>query len=260
MKSKKASRSEKEFQQYEKGLNRKLWKYFKFAGLDEKRFRQKYVKNLLGKKKIKELKILELGGSKWVEIVHDLFEDKPNELICINISPSEINLAKKEAKSIPTRYKPTWIEMDAHYLEFQDNYFDLVIGYGMLHHLDLEIALNEIKRVLKSDGIALFREPLDINPLLTFARFLTPKARTTEEIPFKKNHLKKIFEIFPNSRMFFEQFLTFFLSPIFNFLPKIFIKKVSLTAYKIDKLILKTFPSFGYFFRSVFIVIKKNST
>ena len=43
-------------------------------------------------------------------------------------------------------------------------------------------------------------------------------------------------------------------------MPKIFIKKVSLTAYKIDKLILKGFPSFGYFFRSVFIVIKKNST
>ena len=43
MKSTKA-RSEQEFHQYEKGLNRKLWKYLRFAGLQEKKFRQKYVK------------------------------------------------------------------------------------------------------------------------------------------------------------------------------------------------------------------------
>ena len=158
-----------------------------------------------------------------------------------------------------TRYKPNWIEMDAHNLDFKDNYFDLVIGYGMLHHLEIDIVLNEIKRVLKSDGLALFREPLDINPILTLARFLTPKARTTDEVPFKKIHLKKIVQIFPNTQIFFEQFLTFIVSPIFNFLPQQFIKTISAIIYKIDRLLLKTFPSFGYFFRSVFIVIKKTN-
>lgn len=258
MKSTKA-RSEQEFHQYEKGLNRKLWKYLRFAGLQEKKFRQKYVKFLLSQKEIKKLKILELGSSKWTEIIHDLFEEEPEELICINISPSEINLAKKEAEKMLTRYKPVWIEMDAHNLDFKDNYFDLVIGYGMLHHLEIDIVLNEIKRVLKSDGLALFREPLDINPILTLARFLTPKARTTDEVPFKKIHLKKVVQIFPNTQIFFEQFLTFIVSPIFNFLPQKFIKTISAIIYKIDRLLLKTFPSFGYFFRSVFIVIKKTN-
>lgn len=253
------ARSNQEFNQYEKGLDRKLWKYLRFAGLQEKKFRQKYIKFLLSRKEIKKLKVLELGSSKWTEIIHDLFEEEPEELICINISPSEINLAKEEAEKLLTRYKPIWIEMDAHNLDFKDNYFDLVIGYGMLHHLELDIVLNEIKRVLKSDGLALFREPLDINPILTLARFLTPKARTTEEVPFKKIHLKKIVQIFPETEIFFEQFLTFIISPIFNFLPQKFIKTISAIIYKFDQLLLRTVPSIGYFFRSIFIVIKKTN-
>lgn len=251
------SRSKKEFDNYEKGLDRSLWKYLKFSGLQEKKFRKSYIEKLLNKKRIQDLKILELGGSKWTEIVHDSFQEQPLELICINISPTEINLAKEEARRMNTRYNPKWIQMDAHSLDFEDNYFDLIIGFGMLHHLDLNTSLLEIKRVLKKDGLAFFREPLDINPILTIARLLTPKARTEDEIPFKKIHLKKILKIFPQTELFFEQFFTFIVSPIIVYLPKKFIDLICLITYKIDKLLLNLVPSFGYLFRSVFIVIKK---
>ncbi len=82
--------------------------------------------------------------------------------------------------------------MDAHALTFNDDSFDLVIGSGILHHLDLELSLGEINRVLKMGGRALFKEPLSANPLLKFFRVLTPNARTVDEKPLTLVDLKLI--------------------------------------------------------------------
>lgn len=253
-----SKRSSKEYFQYEKGLKRSFWRYFRFSGLEEKNFRNKIVKGFLKEKKINNLRVLELGGSKWSELIHDLFDEQPRELICINISPSEINLAKKEACKLGTRYKPEWLEMDAHELQFDDDYFDVILGFGMLHHLDLDIALSEIKRVLRPDGVAFFREPLDINPILTLGRFFTPQSRTEDEIPFKKIHIYRIQKFFPNANFFFEQFFTFFTSPLVIIIPTIFRNSFIKIFYKLDKLLLNINQNIGYLFRSVFIVVKKN--
>jgi ubiquinone/menaquinone biosynthesis C-methylase UbiE len=82
--------------------------------------------------------------------------------------------------------------MDAHGLTFQDETFDLVIGSGILHHLDLPVSLDEINRVLKMGGRALFKEPLEANPLLKLFRILTPKARTIDEKPLSRDDLRFI--------------------------------------------------------------------
>jgi SAM-dependent methyltransferase len=74
--------------------------------------------------------------------------------------------------------------MDAHRLDFPDNSFDLVVGYGILHHLDPRIAFKEIHRVLKPNGRVLLQEPLADNPLLKIFRKSTPNARTEDEAPF----------------------------------------------------------------------------
>lgn len=74
--------------------------------------------------------------------------------------------------------------MDAHQLKFPDQSFDLVVGYGILHHLDPKIAFEEIYRVLKPHGRVLLQEPLADNPLLKIFRKSTPEARTEDEAPF----------------------------------------------------------------------------
>lgn len=74
--------------------------------------------------------------------------------------------------------------MDAHDLKFDDESFDLIIGFGILHHLEAELALSEIHRVLKPGGRVLLQEPLADNPLLRLFRILTPGARTEDEEPF----------------------------------------------------------------------------
>lgn len=74
--------------------------------------------------------------------------------------------------------------MDAHRLDFPDASFDLIVGYGILHHLDPRIAFQEIYRVLKPQGRVLLQEPLADNPLLKLFRKSTPNARTEDEAPF----------------------------------------------------------------------------
>ena len=82
--------------------------------------------------------------------------------------------------------------MDAHHMEFEDHSFDMVIGRGILHHLDLELSLAEIQRMLKVGGRAVFMEPLAANPLLKVFRYLTPKARSIDEKPLSRQDLAMI--------------------------------------------------------------------
>ncbi|MDP1815398.1 MAG: class I SAM-dependent methyltransferase [Leadbetterella sp.] len=82
--------------------------------------------------------------------------------------------------------------MDAHNLAYHDGIFDFVIGNGILHHLDIEVAMNEIFRVLKPGGRVLLFEPLLDNPLLKIFRLFTPNARTEDERPFTKKDIIKI--------------------------------------------------------------------
>lgn len=86
--------------------------------------------------------------------------------------------------------------MDAHNLKFDNEYFDSVIGNGILHHLDIPVAINEIKRVLKNTGFAMFQEPLIGTPLMRLFRILTPSARTPDERPLSESDLKLLESMF----------------------------------------------------------------
>ncbi len=108
----------------------------------------------------------------------------------IDISLVYIESARQTAAEAGyTKDRCAFHVMDAHALEFEDGIFDLVVGYGILHHLDAELALAEIHRVLKPNGRVLLQEPLADNPLLKLYRFLTPRARTEDEAPFSRRDL-----------------------------------------------------------------------
>lgn len=55
-------------------------------------------------------------------------------------------------------------------LSFQDESFDLLFGTFVLHHVDLSRACQQIRRVLKPGGHAVFIENSALNPLLMAAR------------------------------------------------------------------------------------------
>lgn len=73
--------------------------------------------------------------------------------------------------------------MDAEALDFPDQTFDVICGNAILHHLDLDRSFSEVARTLKSDGVAIFMEPLGHNPLFNLKRRMTPTLRTPDEHP-----------------------------------------------------------------------------
>lgn len=93
---------------------------------------------------------------------------------------------------------------DAHDLrDFADGSFDLIVGSGILHHLDLELAAPEIRRVLRPGGSAMFIEPLGDNPLAKIFRLLTPKARTADERPLDAKTIKRLDRLFSRQEHYF---------------------------------------------------------
>jgi len=99
----------------------------------------------------------------------------------IDISDYAIEFLSKEAEeeNLDIDYQV----MDAENMSFQNNYFDIIYGTGILHHLDLNRSFSNIAQKLKDDGTAIFIEPLGHNPLINGFRNKTPDIRTDDEHP-----------------------------------------------------------------------------
>ena len=138
--------------------------------------------------------------------------------------------ALKQARDTCINEDVSFIIQDAHKMKFKDSSFDYVVGRGILHHLELEVACTEIKRVMKQDGQFIFGEPLDCNPLIRFYRFLTPSLRTKDEQPLRRKDLKTISSILGPIKIKYFGFLTIIPS-VFGINPPRFLIKV-------DKIIL----------------------
>jgi SAM-dependent methyltransferase len=92
---------------------------------------------------------------------------------------------------------------DAHEMPFPDSSFDMVVGRAILHHLDFWLALQEIRRVLRPRGWAVFVEPLRDNPGARWLRALTPRARTRDERPLTRSQIVQADSFFGGSSHLF---------------------------------------------------------
>jgi SAM-dependent methyltransferase len=108
----------------------------------------------------------------------------------IDISSEAIEKARENIKATPYADRAEYYEMNAEAMTFEDDTFDLIVGSGILHHLDLEACYSELSRVLKPGGLAIFKEPLGHNPLINLYRNLTPKMRTEDEHPLLSGDIK----------------------------------------------------------------------
>lgn len=104
-----------------------------------------------------------------------------------------LNAQKKFPKE---KYKATYCVMNAEDMAFKDTWCDVVVGLGILHHINVYAAYNEIVRVLSADGHLILEEPLGHNILINIFRKLTPFMRTSNERPLKQNDIKLLNKYF----------------------------------------------------------------
>ena len=185
-------------------------------------------------------------------VTEKISSSNPEKLIGVDISEISINKAIESAKNL--NIKIEYSVDNCENLKIKEKTFDLVFGSGILHHLNLEKAINEICRVLKDNGEMVFLEPLGTNPLINFYRKLTPNSRSRDEHPFIKKDFILINSLFKDVKINYYGFFTliFFL---FYRKPEssLFFKLL----YKLDNYFFK-FDYFKNFAWSILIVAKKN--
>ena len=191
-------------------------------------FYNNFIKNNCDKQKI-----LEIGSGKGEKTI--IMAQNGGIINSIDISDASINYAKNNNNHPNIEY----FVMDAEHLEFQDNYFDIVCGESILHHLDLEKTLLEIRRVINPNGKALFREPLGHNIFINIFRKLTPRQRTVDEHPLTINDLK-LFKKYFNKVEFKYFYMASMLAIVFNKLPCF--KNLLNTFEKFDNFLFKHIP------------------
>jgi len=104
------------------------------------------------------------------------------DTIGIDISPEGIENARLNAAREGVEKTCKFEVMDAEATRFPDSAFDVVVEYGALHHLDLNRAMRELRRIMKPDGEMICIEALRHNPLIHFYRKMTPHLRTAWEV------------------------------------------------------------------------------
>ncbi len=100
----------------------------------------------------------------------------------VDISSEAIRLASEYSRSQGLESRTTFLVMDAENLTFEPGSFDVVCVRGVLHHMELDIALAQIRKVLTPDGKAIFLEALANNPIIHAYRRRTPHLRTAWEV------------------------------------------------------------------------------
>ena len=82
------------------------------------------------------------------------------EVVGIDVSDARLEEARRRVADGGFAGRARFLVVDAHNTGFPDGSFDLVVGSAVLHHLDLPVALAELRRIMKPGARAVFAEPL----------------------------------------------------------------------------------------------------
>jgi len=85
-----------------------------------------------------------------------------------DISPDNLEIAKELAKKHNVADRCHFKVMPAERLSYESDFFDLITGVDILHHIEIPVAIKEAHRVLKPGGIAIFKEHVEapiVDPL-----------------------------------------------------------------------------------------------
>ncbi len=90
-----------------------------------------------------------------------------------DISRKRVQNCAKLAEKYGFADRTDFTLQSAEELDYPSDMFDIVVGTNILHHVPLEAAMGEIRRVLKPGGTAYFKEPLE-TPIRDKLRYSWP--------------------------------------------------------------------------------------
>src|SRR5262245_1374001 len=163
----------------------------------------------------------------------------------VDISPDLVSLARRrmQIKGRDDGAKlMVWCRYD---LTFEDQSIDVVFCIAILHHLDLRKASQEVARVLRPGGRAIFQEPVRNSPVVRFVRSLIPYRQpdiSPFERPLTDGELREFARPFSSFRQ------RAFLLPhvaLGQLLPVVS-RKVDLL-YRSDRAIMRRIPALAYY-------------
>src|SRR5215472_12341832 len=138
---------------------------------------------------VRGLRVLDYGcGHAMASVV---LARKGAEVTAFDLSGGYLAEARRRADA--NRVTIRLVQADGVRLPFAVASLDRIWGNAVLHHLDIEVAGRELRRILRPGGVAVFCEPWGGNPLLRWARRRLPyaaKGRTSGEEPLRWRHLR----------------------------------------------------------------------
>ena len=168
-------------------------------------------------------KLLEIGCGMGTDLLQ--LARRNLQVTGIDLTEDGIALAKKrfEIYELPAELKVD----DAENLSFEDNSFDVVYSFGVLHHTpDTQKSIDEVLRVLKPGGLAVImlyhRNSYNylIHRLLDAPFDGNKKDRCPIERSYSKNEVKQMFEKFERTNLDIEYLMTTGHGIIWDILPK----------------------------------------
>lgn len=154
-----------------------------------------WLGNLAGKR------VLELGCGPGDYTV--MMARRGAHVTAVDLAPASLMVTRRRARASGVDHAIELSQAAAETLAFPGESFDWVVGFGLLHHANLVSLAPEIRRVLKPNGRALFREPLGTNPLLQFVREHVPyrdKRRSLNENPLDYGDIDHVGAYFQTTR------------------------------------------------------------
>lgn len=193
---------------------------------------------------VRQCRLLDYGCGAGEEAVY--FAKLGAQVTAIDISPVGVELATKRAAANGVRIDAQVMRCDP--TNFPECSFDVVHGFGILHHLGLEVGLREAHRLLVPGGRGLFFEHMGNSQLIEWLR---PKEHyTTGEQPVRWAEIQRV------AAALFRKVETKPFHLIARLRNRIAICG-SDTAKRIDHALLSVAPALRYFASGVVIYLEK---
>ncbi len=107
------------------------------------------------------------------------------EVYGFDISENNIKLAKDLSLKYGLEERTHYSIQVAEKLNYPNDFFDIIVGIDILHHVEIKSAINQCFRVLRKEGMAIFKEQIEV-PFLDAIRntklvkHFVPKGKSFE--------------------------------------------------------------------------------